>query len=195
MRPLIDGEIWSPIKGYESLYEVSTQGRVRSLPREEVTLHSRTGRPVKRRRRGRIRKPNKIPAGYLQVCLYKNGVGVQHLIHRLVCQAFIPNPNDLPEVNHKDGDKYHCHVDNLEWSTRVHNSLHSTRTLRKNIGENNAASKLTQKEVTEIVELLELNRYTLQEIGDKYKVTPHAIYRIKHGHNWSWLTGYGKEGN
>lgn len=182
-------EQWKPVERFIGYYEVSTQGRVRSLTRKEWTKHSKTGCPVRRLRRGRILSPNKLPLGYYQIRLYKIGVSTTYLIHRLVAEAFIPNPNSLPEVNHLDGDPSNNHIKNLEWCTRRENSLHSTKVLEKNRGEGCGTSKLSESQVLEIARLLGLAKYTLQEIGDMFNVTNHTIFRIKHGHNWSWLTG------
>ena len=91
-------EIWCPIKGYESMYEVSDQGRVRSL---------KFGKE-------RILKPIRNLKGYLQVKLRKNGENKMCCIHRLVAQTFIPNPDNLPEVNHKAENKENNSVQNLE---------------------------------------------------------------------------------
>ena len=111
----MEEEIWCTIKGYESLYEVSDQGRVRSL---------KFGKE-------RILKPQRIKTGYLKVCLCKNGEIKQCLVHRLVAQAFIPNPQNLPEVNHKDENKTNNSVQNLEWCDRKYNQNYGNRTQRQ----------------------------------------------------------------
>ena len=107
-------EIWCPIKGYECQYEVSDQGRVRSL---------KSGKE-------RILKPGSDKYGYLQVGLYKNGEKKMCKVHRLVAQTFIPNPDNLTEVNHKDEDKINNKVSNLEWCDRKYNINYGTRTDR-----------------------------------------------------------------
>ena len=107
-------EVWCPIKGFEGLYEVSDQGRVRSL---------KFGKE-------RILKPVRTPKGYLQVSLYKNGKMKPIRIHRLVAQTFIPNPDNLPEVNHKDENKENNSVHNLEWCDSKYNNNYGTRTDR-----------------------------------------------------------------
>lgn len=112
---MAEEEIWYPIKGYESLYEVSDQGRVRSL---------KFGKE-------RILKPIRNTSGYLQVFLCKNGEKKTYRVHRLVAQTFIPNPHNLPEVNHKDENKENNSVHNLEWCTNKYNINYGTRTQRQ----------------------------------------------------------------
>ncbi len=107
-------ETWKPIDGYEGFYEVSNMGRVRSLPR---TIGNKN-------RKGVVLKPNITPYGYQQVLLCKNGMRKQHKIHRLVANAFIPNPNNYPVINHKDWDTSNNSVDNLEWCDIRYNNLH-----------------------------------------------------------------------
>ena len=107
-------EVWCPIKGFENIYEVSDQGRVRSL---------KFGKE-------RILKPGKIQNGYLKVNLWKNGEMKQCKVHRLVAQTFIPNPDNLPQVNHKDENKTNNSVQNLEWCDQKYNINYGTRTDR-----------------------------------------------------------------
>lgn len=113
-----------PIKGYEGLYEISDTGIVRSLDRELLGKDGYTY-PYK----GRILRTNlNKQVIYPQVRLWKDNKGTWFYIHRLVAQAFIPNPNNLPEVNHIDGNKTNNHVSNLEWVTSSENSFHAVQT-------------------------------------------------------------------
>ncbi len=105
-------EEWKSIPGYEGLYEVSSYGRVKSLERCDRFNHKIVSK---------LLKPGKDKNGYFMVCLYKNKTHKFYLIHRLVAQSFIPNPDDLPQVNHKDEDKTNNRVDNLEWCTQQYN--------------------------------------------------------------------------
>lgn len=107
-------EIWKPLENYEGLYEVSNYGIVKSLN------YRKTGKE-------RILKGNANGDGYLRVTLTKNGKKKTCRINRLVAQAFIPNPDNLPEVNHKDEDKTNNKVENLEWCTRAYNCNYGTR--------------------------------------------------------------------
>ena len=113
-------EIWRDIKNYEGIYEVSNLGRIKSISRNGTIKENR------------ILKPNKV-MGYSQVGLQKYGTRKYKKIHRLVAEAFIPNPENKKEVNHKDGNKANNCVDNLEWVTTSENQLHSYYKLKNNI--------------------------------------------------------------
>lgn len=188
---LIDGELWEYIPDYESVYGISSHGRVFSYPRTESVASSRTG-GHHRYRAGKFLTPKVGNAGYSQIGLYLNGKCKRHLVHRLVAKAFIVNPDNLKEVNHIDGDKLNNHYSNLEWSTRKLNSLHSTQILKKNRGENNSFSLLTEQQVLEIKDLL-LSGHSQKDIAAQFNVTNHAIYRIHRGFNWQWLTGFDRK--
>ena len=114
-------EIWLPIEGYENLYEVSNLGRVRRL---ESFVTNTNG--VTQKFPGKILKPAANKTGYLTVNLSKNGIVRTCSIHRLVSQAFLPNPNNLPQVNHRDENKQNNSVENLEWCTQKENVNYGT---------------------------------------------------------------------
>ena len=103
-------EIWKPIEGYEGLYEVSNMGRVRSLDRKFKTRQGRIisvkGQPIKA-------DPSKR-SGYVQVHLSNNGDRRTYQLHRVVAKSFVENPENKPEINHKDGIKTNNRADNLE---------------------------------------------------------------------------------
>lgn len=101
-------EQWRPIKGYEGLYAVSNLGRVKSLSYKCTGVE-------------KIMKPMKNGGGYLQVGLYKDGKRKILSVHRLVATAFIPNPLELPEINHRNEDKTNNVVSNIEWCDRRYN--------------------------------------------------------------------------
>ena len=105
-------EEWKEIPGYEGLYEVSNMGNVRNVRRNTLL---------------RLTKTNK---GYIQVGLSKNGILTVLKVHRLVAQAFLPNPDNLPMINHKDEDKTNNRVENLEWCDHKYNMNYGTRNIR-----------------------------------------------------------------
>ena len=115
-------EMWKDIKGYEGLYQVSNLGRVHSLDR---FVPRKTGTVQKVH--GRILKLPEDKDGYSQVSLWKRNKMKKAKAHRLVGEAFIPNPNNLPEINHKNEVKNDNRVSNLEWCTRKENINHGTR--------------------------------------------------------------------
>ena len=106
-------EIWRDKKYYEGRYQVSNCGRVKSLKRKNVLKE-------------KILKPYVDKDGYLTVAL--NNPRKTFLVHRLVAEAFIPNPDNLPCVNHKDENKQNNVVSNLEWCDRKYNQNYGTRT-------------------------------------------------------------------
>ena len=116
-------EVWKPIKGYEGIYEVSSYGRVRSIDHDVMQVCSFTGKLTCFRYKGKMLTP-KESHGYLRVMLWGEKP-VMRLIHRLVAQEFIPNPDNLPQINHKDENKLNNHVDNLEWCTGSYNTSYN----------------------------------------------------------------------
>lgn len=119
-------EIWKPIPGYKELYEVSSEGRVKRL---EYVIVDKIGR--KYHRKEQILKGISNSNGYLQVHLHDNKGKRKFLpVHRLVAKTFISNPEDKPQVNHKDEDKTNNCVDNLEWVTIKENANYGTRNER-----------------------------------------------------------------
>lgn len=119
-------EIWKGIKNYEGLYEVSNKGRVKRL--ERVTT-DKNGK--KYHLKEKILKEHLNSYGYLTVNLYNHkDSGKQLRVHRLVAEAFIPNPNNKPQVNHKDEVKTNNCIENLEWMTCKENNNYGTRNER-----------------------------------------------------------------
>lgn len=124
----MENEIWKDIPEYEGLYQVSNLGNVRSLNYNKT-------KKIKVLKQGIQKK------GYLFITLSKEGKHKSYNAHRLVAKVFIPNPNNLPQVNHKDEDKTNNSVENLEWCSAEYNVNYGTRTDRhrqnmigKNIG-------------------------------------------------------------
>ena len=122
----MNNELWKNIVGYEGLYQVSNLGRVKSLERETEYLYKQGGSHTISEKYIKIFK-NKH--GYLNCFLYKNGKRKCYLVHRLVANAFIPNHDNLPQINHKDENKENNCVENLEWCTNKYNAEYSKNKL------------------------------------------------------------------
>lgn len=111
-------EQWRPIEGYEGLYEVSNLGRVKSLGNDK-------------NRKEKILRPVMTKKGYLQLFLSKEGKAKRFFVHRLVAQAFIPNPEGLPQINHKDENPSNNRVENIEWCDCKYNINYGTHKERQ----------------------------------------------------------------
>ena len=105
-------EQWKDIEGYEGIYQISSHGRVRSFKNGKI----------------KIMKPRINDKGYNTACLRKDGKSKYKLVHRLVAEAFIPNNDGKPYVNHIDGNKLNNNINNLEWVTPSENTLHAIST-------------------------------------------------------------------
>ena len=155
-------EVWKPVVGYEGLYEVSDQGRVKG-PKGFV-------------------KPKPTNTGYLRTELWQRGLRHRPSLHRLVAEHFILNPRRCPQVNHKDGNKANNVVDNLEWCTASENALHAVQ-LRGRFGENASSAKLTEREVIAISVMLEKG-VPGKWLADVFGVTNAQISNIRNCQQW-----------
>ena len=120
----MDDEIWKDVPGFEGRYQVSDQGRVKSLSFMQRYL-LRNGREAYRRVKERIRKPKRNNSGYLTVSLQLDNVETTALVHRLVAFVFVPGHGRT--VNHKDGVKKNNAAANLEWASYTENHLHAVK--------------------------------------------------------------------
>lgn len=181
-------EQWKPVLGYEDLYEVSNLGRVRSLDRVEH-IPDKIGVCHARVKRGKILKPcYDGKHHYLHVSLRRNGSGITRNIHRLVAEAFIPNPSGYKEVNHKDEDKTNNKTENLEWCNHSYNNTYGSK-LNSTQGEKNPQAKITRETVLEIRSLFKDRdpEYGLTPLAKKYGLSISHIHSIVHGREWGWL--------
>ena len=121
---IMNEEIWKDIPGYETYYQASNQGRVRSIDRYIMCFGDRVGMM-----KGRILKPKKNKYGYLRVNLSVNQKVKCCNIHKLVALTFIPNPENKDQINHWNGIKTDNNVDNICWATSQENNLHAHRVL------------------------------------------------------------------
>lgn len=171
-------EIWKDIAGYEGYYQISDTGRVKSLKR------------AKRRVEDRILVQWDNKNGYF-ICTLNKPLTKKTTpkVHRLVAQAFIPNPADKPQVNHIDGNTKNNSVSNLEWVTNSENQKHAVKRIgRCYVGNNSPARKLTETQVLEIRSIKRVKKQpSYKEIGKRYGVSYGAIAAIRQGNNWKHL--------
>ncbi len=165
-------EEWKTIEGFED-YQVSNFGRVKSLKRNKE----------------RILKFGNNNQGYLYVELYKNGKSKILRIHRLILKTFKPIFNsDNLECNHIDGNKLNNYADNLEWSTRSENELHAYRIgLKNSEGENGSGHKLSNKEITEIRNLLREQNLIQREIAKIFNICQETVSMINSRRKWKYI--------
>lgn len=163
-------EIWKDIPGYEGFYQASTEGRVRSMDR---IVNKWDGKKLAK---GRVLTPSTNLRGYLFVELFKNGIGKMVTIHRIIAGTFIPNPDNLQQINHKDEDKTNNRASNLEWCDGVYNVRYGTNRER-------AAQKMRKSVLVKNQDGSEYGRYpSLGAVAD-------AVGRCK-----SAICGYIKNG-
>lgn len=180
-------EIWKDIKDYEGYYQVSNLGRIRSLDRY-IEQSRADGTIYQRFMKGKILSLNKTNGrGYHIASLGKGCEEYRqnYYIHRLVADAFLPNPNNLPEVNHKDehGDKSNNSVDNLEWVTSIENKEHAKNNYLNAIGIRSGTSKLTENEVMNIYNSTKSSK----ELSMQYNVGTGCINSIKAKRSWKHI--------
>lgn len=178
-------EIFKDIKGYEGMYQISNFGRVRSLDRE---IHHTQGGVSKIK--GRIKIPGVDKKGYFRLPLSKENKQVTFKIHRLVTQYFIPNPDNKPQVNHKDLNKQNNRSDNLEWLTNQENMDHFRKSDlaeerdKKIRCENNPRAKLTWDDVNLIRKLKEEYSFPNRRLSWLFGVGIDQIRKIIYYKQW-----------
>lgn len=174
----MEKEIWKPIKRYEGLYEVSNYGRVRSLD-AMLPVKGKNGEYY-RKRVGRILRQPNSSKGYKQVILCDETGNQIFRVHRLVAEAFIDNPENLPAVNHKDEDKTNNYVENLEWCTTKYNNTYGNKIKR---GELHPMSKLDSRQVKEIREKRNSGE-TIVQIADQFGISRSHVCGIVNNRFW-----------
>ena len=167
----LDGEEWRDVDGYEG-YQVSNFGRVKSF---------------KRYSQGRISKPIVTRTGYLYVSLSKGKNGHPVRLHRIVAKAFLPNPDDKPQINHRDGCKLNNHVDNLEWVTQGENMQHASILGLRPAGENHVRAKFSKSDIIYIRE--NPNTLTQESLATKFGVAQPVISAIQLGKTYKTTGG------
>jgi len=173
----VNTEHWTPVKGYETLYEITETGQVRSW----------AFGGWRRRTAPKLLKWRINTFGYATVAL-SNGPGTKPwnvLVHRLVALNFIPNPANAPQINHKDSNKLNNHISNLEWVTQRENLRHSWRvgTHVSKRGEFARHAKLKQADIDQIQAAFKAGR-TGPSIAKQFSISPNHAYRIRDNVHW-----------
>ena len=170
-------EVWRPVKGFEGLYEVSNLGRVRSWV-------NNAGNP---RFEPKILEPSKTRNGYLYVCLCKNGKRTKKRVHRLVAEAFLPNPLHLPMVNHRNELKDDNCVENLEFCDAKYNSNFGTAKERSAKAHSKVILQLDLEGnlIKEWSSLADVHRKTCWSQGS-ISMACHGKRRIAYGFIWEY---------
>lgn len=168
-------EIWKDIIDYEKLYQVSNKGNIKSI----IGNHSKTTRNRNSIRKIKNLKFNINDRGYLVVGLTKNKIRKRFKVSRLVATHFVENPDNKPEVNHKDGNKLNNNFWNLEWNTRSENVKHAyDNGLIDKKTKALLCRSLTNKQELEIVNKFVPYKYTTSMLANEYKVSSSLIKKI-----------------
>lgn len=158
-------QIWKEIQDYEKYYVINNCGIVKRIGGKEL-------------------KPSKNRGGYYWVKLSRPKQRKDCRIHRLVAQAFIPNPKNYPCINHKDGNKLNNQINNLEWCTKLQNEHHAMKLGLYPSGEDNYNAKLTWEKVAEIRNKYIPFKYSRVKLAREYGVAEGSIQRILNGKGW-----------
>ena len=160
----LENEIWADIEGYDGDYQESNYGRTKSLKFGKA----------------KILRPLMNQQGYLFVILYKNNEPQPFRINRLVAKYFIPNPNNLPVINHKDGIKFNNYFENLERCTDIQNKQHAFKTGLQKSGADHRDSKLTEENVRFIgkYHIPYDKKFGVAALAEKFNVHPKIIWNV-----------------
>ena len=166
------------IPGFEGRYAVTEDGRVWGYEKRGIGIG-----------KGRWKKERWLPlrlgrGGYMYTSLNKNSTQSVFSVHRIVALTYIPNPNCLPQVNHKDGNKHNNSLSNLEWCTPKENTAHALLTGLKAVGEQSHNSILKKSEVEYIKKNYKPHVVTQISLARKFSVSREAINGIINGRNW-----------
>lgn len=153
-------KVWEPVKNFEGLYWVSELGEIKSTITGKVLKHANNTYP--------------------SVSLCKSGKVYSKLVHRLVAEAHIPNPENKPQVNHLDGDKKNCHANNLEWVTQSENRIHAQETglVTFRFDDDHWGTKAGIREQHAIKTLYETGDWTQKELGNLFGLDQSQVSRI-----------------
>jgi hypothetical protein len=163
--------IWKPVVGWESLYEASNTGLIKSI----------------RYKRHKILKPGTTPKGYLSVVLCNNKHRVTTTVHRLIALAFIPNPDNLPVVMHIDDKPNNNNSTNLKWGTNSENIADMVSKNRQAKGMGKPSNKLTSSQVKEIRTKYESKTTSYDKLAAEFQVCATTIRMIILKEKWKYV--------
>jgi len=180
-------EIWENVNldGCRDNYKISTNGIVKSIKRKCFIKNSNKWRTVPEK----ILSLKEDKDGYLCLHLSSNIKNWYGSLHRLLALTFIPNPLNLPQVNHKDGNKLNNKLENLEWVTAKQNIQHAVDTgLNISVkGEKRAFAKMTDKLVLEARKRYKEENISLVKLAKDYSISPQTLHDIVKGNKWKHL--------
>lgn len=178
-------EVYKDIIGYEGYYQVSNLGNVKSVDR----IVTNNGKRIPRK--GKVLSKGLSKYGYLTVVLSKNGVHKNYRVNRLVAEAFIPNPQQLPFVNHKNEEKTDNRVENLEWCDAVYN--HNYGTIKERISKSGRNCKTKSKKVVqmtldgEVVAVFPSTMEVQRQLGfSNGNISNCCVGRVPHVYGFKW---------
>lgn len=163
-----------PIPGFEGLYDISSEGEVRSLS----VRNKQTNSP-----RIKVLKQSDV-GGYRKVTLYKSGKRYQIWVHRLVLLSFVGGPSDGEECAHLDGNPCNNRLTNLKWAPKQENESHKESHGTRLRGERQHSSKLKASDIPKIF-AMKRTRKSLQEIADAFGVSDTSILNVLQGKTWA----------
>lgn len=171
-------EEWRDVEGYEGYYQISNLGRVKSFKHKSP----------------RIMKPHHDKKGYARLILRKSGKDIPNLVHRLVAKAFIPNPQNLPEVNHKDENPSNNVLTNLEWCDKKYNNNYGTKIERgvanrdaRAIGDKNSMAVLQLDINGNLIKEWKSATACREELGfDNSVIAKCCKGKLKTGYGYTW---------
>jgi len=178
-------EVWKSVVGFEGIYEVSNLSRVRSVDRF-VEYRSDAKKSGGKFIRGVLMSPRKNRSGHWNVSLARNNKYVKRCIHRIMAEAHIPNPNDLPCALHIDDDKNNNHISNIYWGTHAQNGKDMIENGTVSRGSKHKPSKLTEEQVLDIRKCLEKGD-SGEVIAERYNVEKSTISCIKNRKTWKHI--------
>ena len=185
---IIMREVWKDVIDYEGLYRISNLGGVRSCNKIRYQYNPNVSRIISATLTGKLMRSHPNKRGYLSIKLRKNGKCNFHSIHRLVAKAFIPNPENKPNINHIDFNQLNNNKDNLEWCTQRENVQHAIMHDRRNTpkGEDNKSSKLKSDDIP-IIRRMVGSGIPQNKVAQIYNVSAVTILKIYRREKWKHI--------